>query len=115
MWGQPGLDSNPPSGAWREQKSTTATAPEVGLSRTEGVISDPENGAELGVGQPEIPAQEEIRGQPGLDIRLDPGENSNLRQLHPRKSVSTEQMVLFDIENGRLGFSERYQPCNGLN
>ena len=38
--------------------------------------------------------------------RLYPGENRNLQQLHPRKSVSAEQMVLFDIGNGHLGFFE---------
>ena len=39
-------------------------------------------------------------------LHLEPGENSNLQQLQTRKSVSAEQMVLFDIENGRLGFAE---------
>ena len=60
MWVQPGLDSPPASGAWGEQQSTTATAPEVGLGGTEGIISDPKNFAEIGVGQPELPAMEEM-------------------------------------------------------
>ena len=37
---------------------------------------------------------------------MEPGENSNLRQLQPWKLVSAEHMVLFDIENGRLVFAE---------
>ena len=38
--------------------------------------------------------------------RLEPGKNRNLQQLQPRKLVLVDQMVLFDIDNGRLGFSE---------
>ena len=37
---------------------------------------------------------------------LESGDNSNLRQLYPRKSVSAEKMVMFDIDNGHLGFAE---------
>ena len=33
----------------------------------EGVISEPENGAEVGVDHPEIPAPEDMWGHPGLD------------------------------------------------
>ena len=61
------MDSPPASGAWGEQQSITATSPEVGLGGTEGVISEPENGAEVGVGQLELPAPKEMWGQPGLD------------------------------------------------
>ena len=38
--------------------------------------------------------------------RLEPVKNNNLQQLYPWNSVSAEQMVLFDIDNGPLGFSE---------
>ena len=62
MWGHPGLDSPPASVAWEEQQSTTATAPEVGLGGKEGVIYNPDNGAKVGIGQPEIPAPEDMLG-----------------------------------------------------
>ena len=55
MWGQLVLDIPPTSGTWRKQQSTTATAAEAGLSGTEGVISEPKNVAEAGVGQSEFP------------------------------------------------------------
>ena len=38
MWGKSGLDSHPASGAWREQKSTTDTAPEVGLGGADSPV-----------------------------------------------------------------------------
>ena len=50
IWVQAGFYSPPASGAWGEHQSTTDTAPEVGLGGTEGVISEPENGAEVGIG-----------------------------------------------------------------
>ena len=67
MWGQLGLDIPPASGAWTEQQYTTATAPEVGLGRTEGVISEPKNGTKVGAVQPEIPLADYMWGQLVLD------------------------------------------------
>ena len=67
MWVQPGLDIPAASRSWGEQQSTTATAPKVGIGGTEGVISEPKNGAKVGVGQPELPAPEEMWVQPVLD------------------------------------------------
>ena len=99
MWGQMGFDSTPASGSWGEYQSTTATAPEVGLGGTEGFISKPKNGPKS-----ESVSLISLHQRRCGDSRdwivpshLEPGENSNLRKLQPRKSVSAEQMVLFDI------------------
>ena len=59
--GTSGIGYSPPAlGAWGEQQSTKSTAPYVGLGGTEGFISDPKNGAKVGVGQPDLPAPEEM-------------------------------------------------------
>ena len=50
-----GIVYSPASGSWSEQQSTTATSPEVGIGGTEVVISEPKNGAKVGVGKPDLP------------------------------------------------------------